>query len=69
MRRNIDCYKYDSLFVVPVVMDFKEYEDNWPPVCENNTYQIQVIDGSNLDFVILPKVMIVRDAKVQTKRN
>jgi hypothetical protein len=66
--RSNDCYYNDTLYIVPVIMDFKEYQDNWPPVCEKNTYQIQVIGGSNLNFAVSSKAMIVRDTKKQVKK-
>jgi hypothetical protein len=45
-----DCYSYDSFYVVPVIVDYKMFEDTWPLDCQSDFFDIDVIKGSKLRF-------------------
>ena len=44
------CYGYDSFYVVPVIVDFKEFEDYWPFLCQRNFYEIASKQGGKIRF-------------------
>lgn len=44
------CYGYDSFYVVPVIIDFKEFEDYWPFLCQRNFYEIASKQGGKIRF-------------------
>lgn len=45
-----DCYSYDSFYVVPVIVDYKMFEDTWPLDCQSDFFDIDVVKGSKLRF-------------------
>jgi len=53
-----DCYIERKLYVVPVVMEFKEYKDNWPPACETNSYRLKIVGGGASVLKYLPKLLM-----------
>lgn len=63
-----DCYIERKLYVVPVVLEFEEYKDNWPRICKTNSYHLKVVGGGSLSFELSPKAVDVRSTKEQVKR-
>lgn len=53
------CYEYDSFYVLPVVIDFKQYEDYEPFVCRRNFYRFRTINGKELRFEYLHKAATI----------
>lgn len=47
---NNGCYFYDSFYVIPVVIDYKLFKDDWPLDCRSEFFDIDVIKGSKLRF-------------------
>ena len=44
------CYEYDKFYILPVIVDYKLYIDNWPPACRSDFFDIEVSNGSALRF-------------------
>jgi hypothetical protein len=44
------CYHYDSFYVVPVILDFRQYEDSWPFECGRNFYEFASNPGGKIRF-------------------
>ena len=51
------CYEYDRFYVIPVVVDYKIFEDYEPFVCRRNYFELQVKNGSRLRFEYLHKAI------------
>lgn len=51
------CYLYDQFYIIPVVVDYKIFEDYEPFVCRRNYFELQVINGSKLRFEYLHKAI------------
>jgi hypothetical protein len=70
---NSQCYFYDSFYVVPVIIDYKLFNDTWPLDCRSEFFDIDVIKGSKLRFyherkaIIPTKVTVV--LPITKKRN
>jgi hypothetical protein len=45
-----NCYFYDNFYIIPVTINYKLYNDNWPLACRSNLFDIEVIGGSKLRF-------------------
>lgn len=45
-----DCYEYEQFYIIPVLISYKVYSDNWPFVCRRNYFDIQVTNGASLHF-------------------
>jgi hypothetical protein len=43
-------YKYDSFYLVPVVLDYKAYRDDWPLLRNRNFYEFTTRTGSKIKF-------------------
>jgi hypothetical protein len=59
-----DCYSYDSFYVLPVIIDYKLFDDTWPLDCRSELFEINVVNGSQLIFyhqrkAIIPTKIIV----------
>lgn len=52
------CYEYSTFYLIPVVLDYKVYDDNWPPACRNDFFEIKVINGSEVRFYHQQKAII-----------
>jgi hypothetical protein len=62
--KNNQCYFYDSFYVVPVILDYKLFEDTWPIDCRSEFFDINIDNGSQLRFyhqrkAIIPTKIIV----------
>lgn len=55
---NMQCYFYDSFYVVPVVVDYKMFDDTWPLDCRSDFFDIDVVNGSKLRFYHRRKAML-----------
>ena len=69
-----DCYSYDSFYVVPVVIDYKVYEDTWPLDCRLNVFDINIVNGSKVRFYHERKVILITNIATtpsvyKTKKN
>ena len=51
------CYLYDRFYVLPVIVDYKIFEDYEPFVCRQNYFELQVVGGSKLRFEYLHKAI------------
>ncbi|RQO31108.1 hypothetical protein DBR32_10410 [Taibaiella sp. KBW10] len=49
-KDSSDCYEYEQFYILPVIISYKVYSDNWPFVCSRNYFDIQVNDGASLHF-------------------
>ena len=52
------CYEYEKFYIIPVTINYKRYEDNWPLACRSELFDIEVIKGSNLRFYHYHKAII-----------
>ncbi|MFI5128417.1 MAG: hypothetical protein ACHQFX_00435 [Chitinophagales bacterium] len=60
------CYEYDKFYIIPVVIDYKYFSDNWPLICGRNFYEVQVPKGSKARFEYLHKALMPMNIKVET---
>jgi hypothetical protein len=72
---NNHCYFYDSFYVVPVIIDYKLFSDDWPLDCRSEFFDIEVINGSKLRFyhqrkaIVLAKVIAILPITKKRKLN
>lgn len=52
------CYEYDKFYIIPIEIDYRIYQDNFPFVCRRNFYMLQVIGGAKLHFEYQHKAVI-----------
>lgn len=53
-----DCYSYDSFYIVPVIVDYKLFDDTWPLDCRSDFFDIDIVKGSKLRFYHQRKAML-----------
>lgn len=56
-RDSSNCYAYDKFYIVPVVLDYKQFEDNFPPICDRNYYELELENGLKRRFEHRPKAI------------
>src|SRR5258706_10321498 len=44
------CYRYDKIYIIPVTISYKLYEDFEPFECRRNYYELTIINGSIVKF-------------------
>jgi len=57
-KEESNCYEYDKFYIIPVEIDYKLYEDNWPLACRSEFFDIEIIKGSKLRFYHQHKAVI-----------
>ncbi|HEX5151675.1 MAG TPA: hypothetical protein VFW07_09500 [Parafilimonas sp.] len=55
---NIQCYFYDSFYVIPIIVDYKLFDDISPLDCRSEVFDIDVVKGSKLIFYHQRKAML-----------
>ncbi len=58
------CYYFPKFYVIPVIIDYKKFEDYEPFECRRNYFELEVGKG-NLRFDYLHKGIIITRIKVQ----
>lgn len=53
------CYLFDNFYVIPVIIDYKLFEDYEPFLCRRNFYELQITNGSQLRFEYLHKAISI----------
>lgn len=53
-----ECYRHEKFYVLPVIIDYKEFDDGWPPVCSTSYFEIAVTKGSKIRFEYTRRAML-----------
>ena len=61
------CYEFYRFYIIPVEIDYKLYEDNWPFICRRNYYELQVERGSSIRFEYLHKAILLTRIKTASE--
>lgn len=54
------CYRYDSFYVLPVIIYYKEFSDYEPALCGKNKYSLMIAEKQHIiSFEYLPRAIQV----------
>jgi len=57
------CYGFDSFYVLPVIVNFKEYKDYEPSICKKRFYIIKT-EGKEVWFAYFPTAATITKVTV-----
>lgn len=53
------CYRFDSFYVLPVVVDLKAFKDYEPPICKKRYYIVKTKEGKEIWFAYFPTAGVI----------
>ena len=58
-QKSNNCYKYGEFYIIPVTVDYKLFDDNWPLACRSEFFDIEIIKGKKIRFYQNHKAIVV----------